>query len=218
MTRSGLAGAAIVALLSQGTVPAADPSRFLTQPLLKGIYTADPSAHVFGGKLYIYPSHDIDAGVPADDLGSHFAMRDYHVLSMDASAAPVTDHGVALDIKDVPWAGRRCGRPTPRKRTARTTSISRRRTNRTCSASASPSGKSRRAVQGAARADRRAASASTRRVHRHRRPALHVLRRHLGRAAAALGDRHLPAAKDVYPANDQPALTREGRAARATTW
>ena len=72
--------------------------------LVKHIYTADPSAHVFEGKIYIYPSHDIDAGIPEDDLGSHFGMRDYHVFSMDDINGEVTDHGVALDIKDVPWA------------------------------------------------------------------------------------------------------------------
>ena len=82
-----------------------DPAKFLTQPLVSEIYTADPSAHVFGGRIYVYPSHDIEAGVPEDDLGSHFAMRDYRVLSMDAVGGPVTVHGVALDIKDVPWAG-----------------------------------------------------------------------------------------------------------------
>jgi hypothetical protein len=89
--------------------PAAD--KFLTQPLISGIYTADPSAHVFNGRLFIYPSHDIDAGVKPDDLGSHFAMRDYHVLSMDRIGGTVTDHGVALDIKDVPWAGRQMWAP-----------------------------------------------------------------------------------------------------------
>ncbi len=88
-----------------------DPAKFLTQPLVTAIYTADPSAHVFNGKIFIYPSHDIDAGVPADDLGSHFAMRDYHVLSMDSVGGPVTDHGVALDIKNVPWAGRQMWAP-----------------------------------------------------------------------------------------------------------
>ena len=88
-----------------------DPSKFLTQPLISAIYTADPSAHVFNGKIYIYPSHDIDAGVPADDLGSHFAMRDYHVFSMDDIGGRVTDHGIALDIKNVPWAGRQMWAP-----------------------------------------------------------------------------------------------------------
>jgi beta-xylosidase len=89
---------------------------FLDPPLLPGIYTADPSAHVFGGRLYIYPSHDIDAGVPADDLGSHFAMRDYHVLSMDRIGGTVKDHGVALDIASVPWAKRQMWAPDAAER------------------------------------------------------------------------------------------------------
>jgi beta-xylosidase len=106
-----LAGAsiAIAAVAAQGTKT--DPAKFLTQPLVSGIYTADPSAHVFNGKLYIYPSHDIEAGVPADDLGSHFAMRDYHVFSLDKVGGKPVDHGVALDIKDVPWAGRQMWAP-----------------------------------------------------------------------------------------------------------
>ncbi len=37
---------------------------FLFEPLVKDMYTADPSAHVFQGKIYIYPSHDIDSGIP----------------------------------------------------------------------------------------------------------------------------------------------------------
>ena len=78
--------------------------RAISQPLVSHIYTADPSAHVFNGKIYIYPSHDIEAGVPFDDLGSHFAMEDYHVLSMDSPDSEATDHGPALHVKDVPWA------------------------------------------------------------------------------------------------------------------
>lgn len=99
---------------SQGATP--DPAKFLTQPLVSHIYTADPSAHVFKGRVYIYPSHDIEAGVPQDDLGGHFAMRDYRVLSMDAISGKVTDHGVALDIKDVPWAGRQMWAPDAAER------------------------------------------------------------------------------------------------------
>ena len=94
---------------SQASKP--DPSKFLTQPLIANLFTADPSAHVFDGQLYIYPSHDIDAGVPPDDLGSHFAMRDYHVFSMASVGGAVTDHGVALDIANVPWAGRQMWAP-----------------------------------------------------------------------------------------------------------
>ena len=114
MNRSGIAAGVIIAAsiaAAAGQAPKPDPSKFLTQPLVKDLYTADPSAHVFNGKLFIYPSHDIDAGVPADDLGSHFAMRDYHVFSMDAVGGKVTDHGVALDIRNVPWAGRQMWAP-----------------------------------------------------------------------------------------------------------
>ena len=46
----------------------------ISQPLVNHIYTADPSAHYFDGKIYIYPSHDIESNIPFDDLGSHFAM------------------------------------------------------------------------------------------------------------------------------------------------
>lgn len=74
--------------------------------LVDNLYTADPAAHVFNGKIYIYPSHDIESGIPENDLGDHFDMRDYHVFSMESIEGKVTDHGVALDIKDVPWAGR----------------------------------------------------------------------------------------------------------------
>jgi hypothetical protein len=84
---------------------------YLSQPLVTHIYTADPSAHVFNGRIYVYPSHDTATGTKEDDLGSHFDMRDYHVLSMDSVGGPVTDHGVALDIKNVPWAGRQMWAP-----------------------------------------------------------------------------------------------------------
>jgi len=85
--------------------------RAISQPLVSHIYTADPSAHVFNGRLYIYPSHDIDAGEAFDDLGSHFAMEDYHVLSMEHQMGVATDHGVALHVNDVPWAERQMWAP-----------------------------------------------------------------------------------------------------------
>ena len=79
--------------------------------LTPGIYTADPSAHVFDGRIYIYPSHDIESGIPENDNGDHFDMRDYHVFSMDDVNGEVTDHGVVLDVKDIPWAGRQLWAP-----------------------------------------------------------------------------------------------------------
>lgn len=86
-------------------------STAISKPLVTHIYTADPSAHVFDGKIYVYPSHDFEAGIPQNDLGDHFAMTDYHVLSMDSVGGKVTDHGIALDIKNIPWAGRQLWAP-----------------------------------------------------------------------------------------------------------
>ena len=79
--------------------------------LVKDLYTADPSAHVFNGKIYIYPSHDIESGIPENDNGDHFDMRDYHVFSMDEIDGEVTDHGVVLDVKNIPWGGRQLWAP-----------------------------------------------------------------------------------------------------------
>lgn len=96
----------------QAGAQAKDASRYLSQPLVSEIYTADPSAHVWGdGKLYIYPSHDIDGDAKEDDLGGHFEMRDYRILSMDAPGGKVTVHPTALDVKDVPWASKQMWAP-----------------------------------------------------------------------------------------------------------
>ena len=68
-------------------------------------YMADPSANVFNGRLYVYPSHDWDAGECFDDDGGHFQMRDYHVLSFDnVETDAATDHGVILSVDQVEWA------------------------------------------------------------------------------------------------------------------
>ena len=83
----------------------------ISQPLVSHIYTADPSAHVFDGKIYIYPSHDIDAGIPFNDNGDHFGMEDYHILSMDTVDSETVDHGLALHVDDVPWAERQMWAP-----------------------------------------------------------------------------------------------------------
>lgn len=80
-------------------------------PLVSHIYTADPSAHVFNGRIYIYPSHDLETDMPMNDLGDHFAMRDYHVFSLDEPFGTVTDHGCALDIAEVKWAERQMWAP-----------------------------------------------------------------------------------------------------------
>ena len=68
---------------------------------------ADPSARVFNGRLYIYPSHDWESGVPENDNGDHFNMRDYHCFSLeDPETGLAHDEGVILSVEDIPWAGR----------------------------------------------------------------------------------------------------------------
>ena len=81
------------------------------QPLVTHIYTADPSAHVFEDKIYIYPSHDLDHNGPDNDNGDQYRMEDYHVLSMDDITAPCIDHGEALHMKDVPWVSKQMWAP-----------------------------------------------------------------------------------------------------------
>nr|WP_294948910.1 family 43 glycosylhydrolase [uncultured Mucilaginibacter sp.] len=71
-------------------------------PLIRNQYTADPTARVFEGKLYIYPSHDILATPGHGRLG-WFCMEDYHVFS-SANLTDWTDHGGILSQTTVPWA------------------------------------------------------------------------------------------------------------------
>jgi hypothetical protein len=75
--------------------------------LVEKDFMADPAVHVFDGKLYIYPSHDRESGIPENDNGDHFDMNDYHVFSTsDIENEPLTDHGVVLKVSDISWAGR----------------------------------------------------------------------------------------------------------------
>ncbi len=81
------------------------------RPLVSHIYTADPSAHVFGGRIYVYPSHDRETDIPDNDNGDQYDMVDYHVLSLDSPDGAVTDHGVALALEDVSWASKQLWAP-----------------------------------------------------------------------------------------------------------
>lgn len=81
------------------------------KPLIESIYTADPSAHIFEGKIYIYPSHDVVHDVPDDDDGEQYIMEDYHILSMDDLDSECVDHGLALSQHDVPWVSRQMWAP-----------------------------------------------------------------------------------------------------------
>ena len=70
---------------------------FAQNPIVSHIFTADPSANVFDGRVYIYASHDLDDQTDYD-------MNDYHIFSSD-DLVNWQDHGVMLDAKDVSWAG-----------------------------------------------------------------------------------------------------------------
>ena len=76
------------------------------KPLITHLYTADPSAHSFDGRIYIYPSHDRETDQPTNDNGDQYDMVDYHVFSLDSIGGKVVDHGVALDMKDILWVSK----------------------------------------------------------------------------------------------------------------
>ncbi len=69
-------------------------------PIVGHLFTADPTARVFGNKVYLYPSHDIVA--PEGQRQDWFCMADYHVFSSE-NLCDWTDHGVILSQENVPW-------------------------------------------------------------------------------------------------------------------
>jgi len=69
----------------------------MKNPFVTEIYTADPSAHVWAdGRLYVYPSHDIDPPRGCD------LMDKYHVYSTD-DLVNWRDEGQILQASDVSW-------------------------------------------------------------------------------------------------------------------
>ena len=84
--------AAVLALASSGASA--------QNPIISGQYSADPTARVFDGKLYLYPSHDIPS--PIEKLKTWFCMADYHVFS-SSNLTDWEDHGVIVSQDKVPW-------------------------------------------------------------------------------------------------------------------
>jgi GH43 family beta-xylosidase len=70
-------------------------------PLITNQYSADPSARVFGDRVYVYPSHDILAQ-PGKGRVGWFCMEDYHTFSSD-NLTDWTDHGMIVTQNKVPW-------------------------------------------------------------------------------------------------------------------
>ena len=74
---------------------------FAQNPIIRDQFSADPSARVFEGKVYLYPSHDILA-VEGKGRPGWFCMEDYHVFSSE-NLTDWTDHGVIVSQDKVPW-------------------------------------------------------------------------------------------------------------------
>ena len=69
-------------------------------PFIKDQFTADPSARVFNGKVYVFPSHDIIS--PVEPEKKWFCMEDYHVFSSE-NLVDWTDNGVIITQNKIPW-------------------------------------------------------------------------------------------------------------------
>jgi hypothetical protein len=75
---------------------------FATNPLIMDQFTADPTARVFEGKIYVYPSHDIKAPPEYKGRPDWFVMEDYHVYSSE-NLTDWKDHGVIVTQTGVEW-------------------------------------------------------------------------------------------------------------------
>ena len=74
---------------------------FSQNPFIRDQFTADPTARVFNGRIYVYPSHDIPAK-PGRGREGWFVMEDYHVFS-SSNLTDWTDHGVIVSQNSVDW-------------------------------------------------------------------------------------------------------------------
>ena len=70
-------------------------------PIIRDQFSADPTARVFNGKVYVYPSHDIRAP-ESFARKDWFCMEDYHVFS-SSDLTDWTDLGVIVSQDKVPW-------------------------------------------------------------------------------------------------------------------
>ncbi len=72
-------------------------------PIVRDQFSADPTARVFNGKVYVFPSHDIPTPPDQKQLRKDwFCMADYHVFSSE-NFTEWTDHGMIVSQNKVPW-------------------------------------------------------------------------------------------------------------------
>lgn len=71
-------------------------------PIVRDQFSADPTARVFNGKVYVFPSHDIPTPPEKPGRKDWFCMADYHVFSSE-NLTDWTDHGMIVNQNKVPW-------------------------------------------------------------------------------------------------------------------
>jgi GH43 family beta-xylosidase len=86
---------AIISAISAFTVLAQNP-------IIRDQFSADPTARVLNGKVYVFPSHDIPTPPNKNLRENWFCMPDYHVFSSE-NLGEWTDHGVIVSQNKVPW-------------------------------------------------------------------------------------------------------------------
>ncbi len=78
---------------------------FRENPIIRGIYTADPAPMVVGDTLYLYTSHDED-----ELINDFYTMLDWRCYSTK-DMVNWTDHGSVFSLNDIPWADDRAWAP-----------------------------------------------------------------------------------------------------------
>ncbi|HLV65967.1 MAG TPA: glycoside hydrolase family 43 protein [Polyangiaceae bacterium] len=81
-----------------GGLPRGPANGFARNPIVSHVFTADPAARVFEGRVYVYTSHDLD-----DQM--NYDMYDYHAFS-STDLVNWQDHGVVLDAANISWTDR----------------------------------------------------------------------------------------------------------------
>ncbi len=80
---------------------------FAQNPILPD-FQADPSAHIWDGRVWVYPSHDLSGSTGWD-------MVDWHCFS-SKNLKKWKDHGTIFSLEDISWAERKAYAPDIMKR------------------------------------------------------------------------------------------------------
>ncbi|WP_208921717.1 family 43 glycosylhydrolase [Streptomyces capitiformicae] len=78
-------------------------------PIVTDRFVADPSAHVFNGRMYVYATHD------SDNSGTYWDSKDWRAYST-ADGVNWTDHGQVFSLSGFSWATRLAWAPAAAQR------------------------------------------------------------------------------------------------------